>query len=202
MADNPKRTGNPDLGKFWTLANALSMVRLVIVMPAAWLIFKEGSLFWTMTLVLLAIATDYFDGRVARWSHTVSSWGKVLDPLADKIAGGLVVLALVARDSLPVWFLVLILVRDLVIFTGGIYINRSTGQVPSSLWSGKVAVTAIAVTTLAALLRADPEIMRFCLLATTALLSWSFLRYVVRFAAVVSQRMRGTGPESAASEGG
>lgn len=202
MPEQTDMSSLPNLGKFWTLANVLSMVRLVIVLPAVWLIFKEGSLFWIMTLVLLAIATDYFDGRVARWSHTVSSWGKVLDPLADKIAGGLVVLALVARGALPIWFLAFILIRDLVIFIGGIYINRRTGQVPSSLWSGKVAVTAIAVTVLAAILRADPEIMEFCLYATTGLLAYSFLRYIFRFAAVVSRGMRGTGPESPASEGG
>lgn len=202
MQDRSTLTTRPDLGKFWTLANVLSMVRLVIVLPAVWLLFVDGPLFWVMVLVLLAIATDYFDGRVARWSHTVSSWGKVLDPLADKIAGGLVVLALTLRGSLPPWFLALILVRDLVIFGGGIYLARRTSKIPSSIWSGKVAVTAIAVTVLAAILKADPEVMRFCLLATSALLGYSFLRYVVRFAAAVSRRTSGTDEGSPASQGG
>lgn len=202
MSDEKPQPIRSSLGKFWTLANVLSMFRLVIVLPAVWLLFVDGPLFWVMLLILLAIATDYFDGRVARWSDTVSSWGKVLDPLADKVAGGLVVLALTLRGSLPVWFVVLILVRDILIFTGGMVILRMTTQVPSSLWSGKVAVTAIAVTVLAAILKADPEVMRFCLYATTALLAYSFLRYLVRFVALASRRMGGTGGLPPASEGG
>jgi len=173
----------------------LSMVRLVLVFPVMWLILVDGGLLWIMSLVLVAVATDYFDGRVARWSHTESAWGKVLDPLADKMAAGLVVLALVIRGMLPTWFVVLIIVRDLLILGGGVLISRRTGEVPASMWAGKIAVTATAITILAALLRADPEVLRFCLLATTVLLGWSFLRYMGRYTAIM---VRGAGRNQAA----
>lgn len=174
----------PDLGRFWTVPNMLSMVRLVIVIPLAYLILVDGPLFWMMILMVLIVATDYFDGRIARWSKTVSEWGKVLDPMADKMAGGLVVMALAIRGALPLWLLAVVAARDLAILAGGAVITKRTGVVLMSMLSGKIAVTALAITVLAALLRADAPVLEACIWGTTALLAWSFLRYVLRFVKV------------------
>lgn len=174
----------PELGQFWTVPNVLSMVRLPIVLPLAYLILVDGPLFWMMILMVLIIATDYFDGRIARWSKTVSEWGKVLDPMADKMAGGLVVMALAIRGALPLWLLAVVAARDLAILVGGAIITKRTGVVLMSMLSGKIAVTALAITVLAALLRADPPVLEACIWGTTALLAWSFFRYVLRFVKV------------------
>jgi dsRNA-specific ribonuclease len=82
-----------------SVGGALS--RLALVAPIAVLIYRDGPLLWLLALILLAVATDYFDGKVARWTGTVSEWGKVLDPLADKLAAAVVVLALVLRPVEP-----------------------------------------------------------------------------------------------------
>lgn len=173
------------LGKFWTLANMLSIVRMVLVVPITYLILTDGPLSWLFGLILLALITDWFDGRVARWSRTVSEWGKVLDPLADKVAGAAVVLALVIRGSLPAWFLAVLVLRDALIVLGGTVLARRTGQVVMSAWAGKVAVTALALTVLAALMRADPPILEYCVWITTGLLIYSFVLYVVRFVRLI-----------------
>lgn len=170
-----------ELGKFWTLANILSMARLVIVLPVTYLIVVDGPLLWIMILLILALITDYFDGRVARWSHSVSNWGKILDPFADKMGGALVISALTYTGKLPVWFIITVVVRDLLIVFGGELIRRRTGEIGMSLLSGKLAVSAIAITVLAALLRADPPVMKFSLIFTTVLLVYSYLRYLGRF---------------------
>lgn len=169
-----------DLGTFWTAANMLSLCRVVLSVPITYLILVDGPLAWLLGLILLAMVTDWFDGRLARWSHTVSDWGKVLDPLADKLMASAVTLALVIRGSLPLWFLALIILRDVIIVYGGVLVTRRTGEVYMSIMSGKLAVSALAVTVVAALLRADPPIMNACVAVTTALLLYSFLRYVIR----------------------
>lgn len=181
------------LGRFWTIANMLSMLRLVLVVPITYLILTDGPLTWLFGLILLALVTDWFDGRVARWSRTVSEWGKVLDPLADKVAGAAVVLALVVRGTLPMWFLSVILARDVAIILGGVVLARRTSQVVMSAWMGKVAVTALALTVLAALLRADEPILIFCIWITTGLMVYSFFLYAARFARLMKQ---GKLPES------
>ncbi|NNF04289.1 MAG: CDP-alcohol phosphatidyltransferase family protein [Rhodothermales bacterium] len=170
-----------DLGRFWTLPNILTMSRMILVLPITWLVLNNGDLVWIMSLVVIAIATDYFDGRLARWSDSESEWGRVLDPIADKMGGGLVVAALALRGSLPLWFLGVMVVRDLTILAGGAIIRRRTGRIVASMMSGKVAVTAVALTVLAALLRADQPVLEFCLWASVVLLVWSFFRYMIRF---------------------
>jgi len=170
----------------------LSMLRLVLVLPLAWLIITEGPLFWIMIIVVLAIATDYFDGRIARWSNTESEWGKVLDPMADKIGGGMVVAALTFQGSIPLWFLIALAIRDSAILVGGGIIRMRTGRILASMWSGKVAVTAVAITASAALLRADAPVLTFCLWASAVLLAYSFIRYMVRFFSIISASGKAT----------
>lgn len=187
---SPRHDAFPDLGAFWTAANALSLARAVLVVPIAWMIYRGGPFGPMIALILVAIATDWLDGQVARRTGTVSEWGKVLDPTADKLAAAAVTLALVLRSpevgpSLPVWFVACVILRDAVIAIGGIIQTRRLGYVMTSLWSGKVAVTVLSVTILAALLRADPEVMTACIWATTALLAFSLLRYLQRFARVM-----------------
>lgn len=174
----------PNLGRFWTIPNALSLLRLVLVLPIAWLIWQDGPLEWVVGLVLVAILTDWFDGRLARWLGTVSEWGKVLDPLADKAAGGLAVLALTFRASdpnLPVWFLLLVLVRDGAIVAGSAILARRVGKVVMSAWLGKAATTWLAITVLAALLRADAPVLDVCVYMTAGLLVVSFFVYTWHF---------------------
>ena len=125
--------------------------------------------------------TDWFDGTVARWSKTVSEWGKVLDPLADKIAAVAVVCALTIRGSLPLWFLVLLLVRDILIVWGSTLATRKLQRVLMSLWWGKVAVFMLALTVLGAILRADPPIMNMAIWITAGLYVYSFVLYVIRY---------------------
>ena len=185
MESKPAKKGWSELGKFWTFPNTLSLARIIILIPVAYLILVDGSLLWILSLVALAIASDYFDGRLARWSQSVSEWGKVLDPFADKVGGGLVVAVLMIKGSLPVWYLIVILARDLLIMLGGEVIIRRSGVVVMSLFSGKIAVTSISITVLAALLLADPPIMQFCLIVSTVILAYSFLRYFARFVRLI-----------------
>lgn len=179
----------PDLGRFWTAANVLTLVRMALVPPIGLLVYRGGPFDWLIGLLLFAIATDWLDGQVARRSGTVSEWGKVLDPTADKLAAAAVTLALVLRPpelgTLPVWFVVCVIARDAVIAGGGLIQTRRLGHVMMSLWSGKVAVTALSVTVVAALLRADPPVLAACVWTTTALLAYSLVRYLQRFVYVM-----------------
>lgn len=184
----PRRFGRflPD-GNFRTVPNALSMGRVLLAVPVAWMILVDGSLGWIFALLAVMIMSDWLDGRIARWSGRVSDWGKILDPLADKIAGIAIVLALALRGMLPVWFLMVLITRDLLILLGSGVLVRRTGRMEMSDWSGKVAVGAVTVTVFAALMRADDPVMRFCLFATTGLLAGSFAMYGVRYGRLMKQ---------------
>ena len=184
----PRRFGRfSSVGNFWTVPNILSMARVLLVIPVVWLILVDGPLRWIFTLLAVMIASDWFDGRIARWSGRVSEWGKILDPLADKIAGMAIVLALVLRGMLPVWFLIVLVTRDLFILLGSGMLAHRTGRVEMSDWWGKIAVGAVTVTLFAALMRADEPVMQFCLFATTGFLAGSFATYGLRYARLMKQ---------------
>ncbi len=191
MPTPPVRSpGLPPMGTFWTAANMLSLSRVVLVVPIAGLVYSGGAIGLTFALIGVAIATDWFDGRVARWSDTVSEWGKVLDATADKLAAAAVTLALLLRPaeagpSLPLWFVALAIARDVLLATGGLVQSRRLGRFTSSLWSGKVAVTALAVTVTAALLKAPGAIMEALVGLTAAVMAYSIVKYGVRFVAIL-----------------
>ena len=172
------------LGRFWTVPNMLSLTRLALVIPITYLTWVGGPLHWLFALLGVGAFTDWLDGRVARWLKTVSGWGKVLDPLADKFAAALIVSALALRPvapNLPLWLLVLVVARDACILAGGILMAQRTGQVAISVRLGKLAVAALALTCLATVLEADPPVLWVCVWLTAALLICSFIIYLLRF---------------------
>ncbi|MDX1439655.1 MAG: CDP-alcohol phosphatidyltransferase family protein [Rubricoccaceae bacterium] len=172
------------MGRFWTAANALSLARVVLVVPITWMVYQGGPIGPMFGLIGLAIATDFFDGRVARWSHTVSEWGKVLDASADKIAAASVTVALLIRPTppnLPLWFVALAVSRDAILTIGGLIQSYRLGKFTTSLWSGKVAVTALAVSVVAALLGARPTVLEACVWCTSAIMVYSIIEYAIRF---------------------
>ena len=186
----PHRPSFPDMGQFWTVANALSFIRILLVAPITWLIYKDGPIGPMFGLIGLAIVTDFFDGRVARWSHTVSEWGKVLDATADKIAAASVTIALLTRPAEPnleLWFVLLAVTRDIILTVGGLLQTRRLGQFTSSLWSGKIAVSALALTVVAALVGAGAQVMEACVWATAAIMLYSIVEYTLRFRAIMRE---------------
>ena len=110
-------------------------------MPAVIFCLKEGKTLPLLILMLLAVATDYFDGFLARKLGKISSLGKILDPLADKICLDSMVFALSLWRSFPWWATGLIILRDILILAGGLMMINKTKKIPVSNWPGKFAVT-------------------------------------------------------------
>jgi CDP-diacylglycerol--glycerol-3-phosphate 3-phosphatidyltransferase len=169
----------------WTISNLLSISRIVLTVPIILLLFQEGNTARWMALFLIAIAmaTDSLDGKLARMRNEVTEEGKFLDPLADKIAVGIIVVVLAFTGDLPWWFVGIILGRDLLIILAGIYIKTQYGVLfPSNYW-GKWAVTVIAVTIFVILLPVEGlEIVETVLIAVSLiLLVASTISYTIRF---------------------
>lgn len=178
----------PDLGRFWTWANVLTLSRIALVPPIAWLVYQGGPVWLLVVLVAVAILTDFFDGKIARRTGTVSEWGKILDPAADKLAAAAVTLALVIRPVAPtldLWFVVLVIARDLLIASGGIVQTRRLGFVMMALWSGKVAVNLLALTIVAVLLALPQLVIDVLVWTTSFALLYSLGRYLYRFSIVM-----------------
>ncbi len=168
------------LGSFWTVANLVSISRIPLSVAAALIIWREGPIHWSLILIILAGLTDLLDGLIARQTNTVSEWGKVLDPLADKISVAFLGIALAWKGILPLWFLLSILLRDSLILIGGLILTRQLGRVHMSNLLGKITATAIGITFILALLKADQVVMDLSIWGTMALMGLSLVIYGAR----------------------
>jgi CDP-diacylglycerol--glycerol-3-phosphate 3-phosphatidyltransferase len=135
------------LRRIWTISNALSFSRVVLLAPLAYCLFSEipHRSEWVAAIIFVAGLTDFFDGYLARRLHQVTDLGKIIDPLADKICAGGAAVLFVTVGALPLWYLMVVVARDVLILIGGIYIKAKKNIVTQSNWPGKVAVFLIAL---------------------------------------------------------
>ena len=115
------RTVSPERVSNWNLPNILTSVRILLVPLFVWFLWAGGTfgedslgMRWAAFAVFaVAMYTDKLDGDIARARGLITDFGKIADPIADKllIGAGLVMLSLLAE--LPWWVTVLILVREL-----------------------------------------------------------------------------------------
>ena len=169
--------------RIWTISNGLSFLRILLVIPIAILLFQPGSRMLVAGLLVFAALTDLLDGYLARIMNEVSEFGKIIDPLADKIAVGVVCLILMVQGKVPLWFFLVAVVRDLIIFLGGVYIRRKRGVTLQSNMFGKWTVTSVAFFVLISVVD-EPSLLvvkNVLMIVSTCMLFVSFWLYSKRF---------------------
>lgn len=120
-----------------TIPNALTVARILALIPfASWAMAGRDSA--ALIVFFLAGLTDTLDGAIARRFGQSSKFGRLLDPLADKLFTGVsfVVLSLFRRalPHIPIWLMIAVLLRDLLILSGSFVVynrSRDSGFKPS-----------------------------------------------------------------------
>lgn len=137
--------------------------------------------------MLIAGLTDFLDGYLARKLNQRTDVGRIIDPLADKIAVIAIAIVLIYTHGLPAWFLILIVTRDLAILLLGAFMISRTKDIPESNWPGKVTITALAIVIIAFTLSLEP-VKWYLLYACVGILLVSMYSYLKRFIGVVFQK--------------
>ncbi|WP_230197510.1 CDP-alcohol phosphatidyltransferase family protein [Timonella senegalensis] len=96
-----------------TIPNVISSFRLLLI-PVFAVLVGTGHDVWALIVVAISSLSDWADGFIARKFNQVSELGKTLDPIADRCFILVTLIALVARDVVPLWLLGLVFVRDLI----------------------------------------------------------------------------------------
>ena len=128
--------------------------------------------------------SDYADGYVARKRDETSELGKILDPVADKVAVALGAIGLYQAYDLPLWIVILIIGRDILILIGSIFLVEKVRGIVASEMPGKIAVTIISLLLLAYLFELD-FIKIPLLYVTLAALIVSFIFYLLKFIKII-----------------
>ncbi len=185
MADSTRTVSKKQISKaLFTWSNFISFSRIFIAFPITYLHYLNGMQpTWTIgVLVFYGIISDYLDGYIARKTNSVSEWGKILDPIADKVCAVVLFVYAVWAGLIPLWFLVIEIARDLIILAGSVYIQQKHGKVAMAVMSGKWSVNALAAYWMCAFFLPDvPWPQLFFMGCALTLMVLSFFDYLYRF---------------------
>ena len=98
-----------------TIPNALTLLRALGIPVFLWALFADNQDFLAIAILVLAGATDYLDGKLARALNQYSRLGELLDPLVDRLYIAAVLIGLTIREVIPLWLLTLLILRDLIL---------------------------------------------------------------------------------------
>ena len=147
-----------------TLPNLISFLRIALIPVFVALIVDEDTTALGIVLFGVVAATDWIDGAIARATGQVTDLGKMLDPVADRLAIAAGLIALVVRGAFPLWAALLILVRDAsMLVVGLVLLTRFRARIEVR-YIGKVGT--------------------FAVMASIGLIAWGTLGYALAPAAL------------------
>ena len=124
------------------IANLLTTIRFFLVPIVGWLLYNNQNI-WAIVVLVLSGLTDIFDGFFARKFNTVTSWGKLADPLADKLMQIMVLVMLFIKDKISIVIVIILILKEIFMVIGSYFLYKEDNVVVSANWYGKIATVLI-----------------------------------------------------------
>jgi len=127
-------------------ANKLTLFRVAMIPVFLLVLYFNGPRIVALVIFMLACVTDFVDGYVARHFNQITNFGKLMDPLADKLLVVAAMLWFVEQGRFAAWAVLIIVAREFAV-TGLRLVAVEAGRVIAAGWSGKVktATTMIGI---------------------------------------------------------
>lgn len=148
-------TGDPSKPSNWNAPNIITGARILATPFFLWMLLADGGSdgpwrWAAAAFFVIAIATDAWDGYLARSRGLITDLGKLLDPIADKVLTGAALVGLSILGELPWWVTIIVLIREIGITVHRLMIVHSV--VVAADWMGKLKTVAQSVAITLALL--------------------------------------------------
>lgn len=144
MSHHTSRTDYSDA--IFTIPNVITIIRFLGTPLFVWLVLFRHEYGWGVFVLALMGCTDWIDGFVARILKQTSKLGRIMDPLADRVALVTVVVTMVIVGFLPLWLLLLLVILDVVLLAVTLYLFRGDANLKVTLL-GKTRTAALMVGT-------------------------------------------------------
>lgn len=141
--DSPASTNGS--ARIATVPNVISLVRLLCLPLFVYLLFGRSNRAAAASLLGMLGASDWIDGYIARHYDQVSDLGKVLDPVADRLLFFVGIGAILIDGTVPVWFAVAVLVRELVVGGTTVVLGLLGARRIDVTWWGKAGTFGLMV---------------------------------------------------------
>jgi cardiolipin synthase len=117
--NNVKTNNKNNTEVIFNLPNSLTALRLILA-PIFMVLLLNNKYVAAFIVVLIASITDFLDGQIARRFNMQTKFGRILDPIADKVLVFFAIIALLIKFHFPLWIGIIILARDIIILLGGV----------------------------------------------------------------------------------
>ena len=135
---------------FKHIPNILTIIRILLIPVILFYVFT-GQYIIAFIVFTLSGLTDIADGFIARKFNLISNFGKLMDPLADKLTQIATLTSLVITDIIPIWILVIVLFKEFIMIVGASFLYGKD-VVVYSRWYGKLATVLFYIAIVASLL--------------------------------------------------
>ena len=146
---------------FKHIPNILTIIRFIFIPIILNFIF-QGNYILGIIVFTISGLTDVLDGFIARKFNFVSNFGKLMDPLADKLTQISVLAALVSVKIIPVWILAIVVLKELIMVVGASFLYGKNVVVYSK-WYGKLATVLFYLAIVVSLFIKQLDLTGICL---------------------------------------
>ncbi|MCM1241193.1 MAG: CDP-alcohol phosphatidyltransferase family protein [Lachnospiraceae bacterium] len=182
MMENKQLGRKNQEAAIFTVPNLLSFLRICLIPAIVWLYcVKQDGVLAGGVLILSGI-TDMVDGYIARKFHMTSSLGKVLDPVADKLTQGVMLICLFSHFPWLIVPIVIMVVKEIFMSVTGLMVIKQTGTVLGASWHGKIVTCLLYAIILVHFIWYDisKTVSIFLVVVCTLMILVSFLLYGIR----------------------
>ncbi len=169
------------------IPNIITLIRLFLIPVFGYFMINESFVIAALIFIIAGF-TDVLDGYIARKYNMITSWGKLADPLADKLMTITALTALTFQGRIPIFVIIIIVIKEILMGIGSIVVYKTRSQVVSANWYGKMATVIFYFAIIMLILRA-PFGMVFIILAVGSAL-FAFIRYLMEYIAMASKRQK------------
>lgn len=175
-----------------TIPNLLSFLRVILAMVFLGVYYnpdvENKRAILTLILAVSAIS-DLLDGKIARRFNMVSELGKILDPVADKITQGVLLICLLSKYDLLKWMFVFFLLKESYMAIAGIRVLERTNRNDGAMWYGKVNTTVFYIVMLLLIFLPDMPMAaaNTLIIVCTGFMILSLVLYVRRYQGLIKK---------------
>ncbi len=173
------------MDKKFTIANAITLFRFLLLPLIIYFLVKKERII-AFIIMLVALSSDVIDGYIARRFHQESDLGRVIDPLCDKISLVVILLTLLLINSVPLWAVIIIALRDILILAGSYILFRQKRTVYKSNFFGKITGFLFGLMILAFTLN-HQQVGMIALYISIPFMLGAFITYCQRFILTIRQ---------------